>query len=138
MIEELKRQLIRDEGVRLKAYRDTVGKLTIGVGHNLDDKPISERAAAVILEDDIADVAEQLDTLLPWAATLDEPRRGVLANMLFNLGGARLLGFHDTLNMVKLGRYTEAAEEMMNSRWAAQVGPRAVRLSEQMKSGVWQ
>ncbi len=55
-LQKLYAELERDEGLRLKPYRDTVGKQTIGVGHNLDAKPISERAASCILEDDVADV----------------------------------------------------------------------------------
>lgn len=138
MIEELTRQLERDEGVRNKPYRDSVGKLTIGVGHNLDDRPISQRAIDLILKDDIEDAVAQLENLFPWTTQLDEARKGVLVNMMFNMGAARLGGFTDTLNLIRLARYPEAADEMLNSRWAKQVGPRALRLAQQMRSGAWQ
>lgn len=137
MIAKLSAQLTRDEGLRLKAYRDSVDKLTVGVGHNLDDRPISERAAKVILEDDIAEAVGELDRVLPWWRELEEPRQGVLVNMMFNLGAARLLGFRDTLNLLRLHRYDEASEEMLASKWALQVGPRALRLSQQLRTGEW-
>jgi lysozyme len=70
-LKELRAQLYVDEGLRLKPYRDTVGHLTIGIGHNLDAKPISNRAADVILEDDIADVLKDLDRAIPLWRQLD-------------------------------------------------------------------
>lgn len=138
MIEELKQQLRRDEGVRPKAYRDSVGKLTVGVGHNLDDKPLSDHAIDAILEDDINDALAGMTTLYPWTAQLDDARRGVIANMIFNMGAATFGQFHETINLIRAGRYAEAAEEMLNSAWAKQVGARALRLSMQMRTGAWQ
>jgi lysozyme len=131
-------QLVRDEGVRLTAYRDTVGKLTIGIGHNLDDKPISKRAALAILEDDIEDARQALYQKLPWTVNLDEARRGVLINMEFNMGIGGLLGFKNTLAMIQSGEYESAARAMLESHWAQQVGARATRLAEQMRTGEWQ
>lgn len=130
-------QLIRDEAVRLKPYRDSVGKLTIGIGRNLDDKGISLDEAKVLLSDDIAEVTQQLADHLPWTTELDEPRRGVLLNMAFNLGTIGLLGFHNTLTLISEGHYDEAATAMLESRWASQVGARATRLAEQMRTGQW-
>jgi len=133
-IDALKAQLIIDEALRLRPYRCTQGKLTIGVGHNLDDKPISKRAAEVILEDDIADVVADLDRALPWWRQLDDARQNVLANMCFNLGLDRLLGFTNTLAAMKRGDYEWAAQGMEDSRWAKQVGARADRLIAVMRA----
>jgi len=138
MLEEIVKQLRRDEGVSLKPYKDSVGKLTIGIGRNLDDVGISNVEADLFLKNDINRTMAALDKDLPWWLSIDEARRGVLLNMAFNIGVTRLLGFHDTLNLVRLGRYVEAGDEMLNSTWAKQVGPRATRLSQQMKSGTWQ
>lgn len=138
MLDELKAQLRRDEDERAKPYQDTRGKLTIGVGHNLTDKPISQRAIDMILDDDVNDVTASLDAVLPWWRSLDEARQGVLANMAFNLGVAGLLQFRNTLALVKAGDYAAAAQEMLNSEWAKEVGPRALRLAQQMRSGAWQ
>jgi lysozyme len=131
----LKDQLIRYEAVRLKAYRDSVGKLTIGVGHNLDDKGISMKAALFILDEDIQEATELLHKNLPWTDKLDEARRNVLINMTFNMGIDKLLEFKNTLSLVQCGRYKEAAENMLKSKWAAQVGFRAKELAGVMENG---
>lgn len=130
-------QLTRDEGLRLKPYYDTVGKLTIGVGRNLTDKGISQTEAETMLANDIAEHTAELEQHLPWVVQLDGPRKGVLVNMCFNMGISRLLGFINTLAYIKAGEYAKAADGMLHSKWATQVGPRATRLSEQMRTGVW-
>ena len=134
----LKEQLIRDEGIVLKMYQDTVGKWTIGVGHNLDDKPISRRAAEIILEDDINDSIASLKTKLPWTEQLDEVRKAVLINMAFNMGIGGLLAFKKMLTACKSGNFKLAAKEMLDSKWKDQVGQRAFRLAKQMETGEWQ
>lgn len=134
-INTLSDELVRDEGLRLKTYRCTAGKLTIGIGRNLDDVGISESEARVLLANDIAKVASQLDNALPWWKSLSEPRQRVLANMAFNLGITGLLGFKNTLGMIERGEYTKAADAMLASKWARQVGARATRLSDMMRKG---
>lgn len=131
-------QLKRDERLRLKPYNDTVGKLTIGYGRNLEDKGISPAEADTLLADDIAEVKAQLDQYIPWARQLDDARYGVLMNMAFNMGIAGLMGFKHTLAMVQAGDYNGAAVAMLQSKWATQVGARATRLSVQMRTGEWQ
>lgn len=129
-------QLRRDEGVRRFPYADSVGKLTIGVGHNLTDNGLTEVQIEHILADDVAEASTAL-SMLPWYGGLDEVRKAVLVNMAFNIGVAGLLGFHKMLSLLELGKYDEAAAEMMNSKWADQVGARAKRLSMQLASGQW-
>ena len=135
--ERLKGMLIRHEGLRLKPYRDSVGKLTIGVGRNLDDIGISEDEAFYLLENDIRRAEE---TAAECAAlygvvfeSLPEDARLVLVNMAFNLG-YRIGGFKKMFAALKAGDYEEAAREMLDSRWARQVGERARELSEIMKN----
>lgn len=134
----IQEQLRRDEGLKLKPYRDSAGKLTIGVGRNLDDCGISEGEAEVMLDNDIARVNRELHAYLPWTDSLDEVRRAVLVNMAFNVGTVSLLHFRKTLAHAQAGRYAEAAAEMLNSDWEKQVGPRAHRLAKQMETGDWQ
>ena len=134
-------QLKRDEGLRLKAYRCTAGVLTIGYGHTGDVKEgdeITLHQAEVILLVDIDKHKKELDAKLPWAHKLDDARYGVLLNMAFNLGIAGLLKFKNTLKFVEQGRYADAADGMLQSLWARQVGARARRLATQMNSGIWQ
>jgi len=131
-------QLKRDEGVRLKPYRDSVGKLTIGIGRNLDDDGITEAEASYLLLDDLQRTQDALYTALPWVKNLDEVRRSVILNMAFNMGTGRLVGFKMMLNYLQAGNWMLASQEMLRSLWAKEVGERAQRLSTQLLSGTWQ
>lgn len=128
-------QLQRHEGLRLKVYPDTEGVLTIGYGVNLE-AGITEEEARYLLLNRVLRAAEDLGSQLPWTDDLDDARRHVLLNMCYNLGINRLLGFKNTLTAVKEGRYDDAAAGMLDSKWATQVGGRAVELAEQMRTGV--
>jgi lysozyme len=134
----LRDQLLRDEGVRLKVYQDSEGVPTIGVGRNLRDRGISLTEAEMLLDNDIAAVRAEVLANIPWSRGMDEVRRAVLENMCFNLGLKGLLGFTKTLAAMEDGNWYVAAAHMMESRWAKQVGIRAERLSEQLRSGEWQ
>jgi lysozyme len=131
-------QLRRDEGVRLKPYTDSVGKTTIGIGRNLTDVGISQDEASFLLKNDIDKATEQLAANLPWTSELDDARHGALVNMVFNMGIHGVMGFKNTLAHIQAGEYDQAAEGMLASKWAEQVGPRAQRLAIQMRTGEWQ
>lgn len=133
--ETMRAELIRDEGVKLKPYRDTVGKLTIGVGRNLDDVGISEAEAANLLDGDIERTARALDKALPWWRNLDDVRQRVVLNMAFNMGINSLRRFKNTLAAIQAGKYEDAATGMLASKWAQQVGQRAQRLASMMRKG---
>lgn len=134
----LREQLIRDEGVRLRPYRDSVNKLTIGVGRNLDDVGISLAEAEYLLDNDIARATAAVLARIPCAVALDEIRRAALVNMAFNVGIGGLLGFKKMLAALAAGEWDRAAAEAMDSTWATQVGARATRLARQMQTGEWQ
>lgn len=131
----LMQQLITDEALKLKPYKCTANKLTIGVGRNLDDRGITKEEAMYLLNNDIDLVCDQLDKYIPWWRDLSDVRQQVLANMAFNLGIKGLLGFKNTLAKIKAGDYAGAADNMLASLWARQVGNRAKRLAELMKKG---
>lgn len=131
-------QLRRDEGVRLKPYRDSVGKLTIGCGRNLDDNGISADEADLLLANDVSHASGILAQVLPWSQGLDEARLGALTNMCFQLGMGGLLQFKNFLASMQAGKYEDAAREMLLSKWADQVPSRANRLSIQISTGEWQ
>lgn len=153
-IEKLANQVKISEGIRLSAYRCTSGALTIGYGHNCDASPvpgvsgpgdaISRETAEKLFEADLAAAVWDVRKALPWVIDLEPARQAVLYDMAFNMGigsaetGRGLLGFKNTLAMIKSGDYTGAAAGMMHSRWASQVGRRASRLSRQMEMGEWQ
>lgn len=131
----LMNQLSTDEDVKLKPYRDSVGKLTIGIGRNLDDVGITRNEAFALLANDVARVERELDKTLPWWRQMPEARQQVLANMCFNMGMDRLLGFQHMLAALQVGHWDEAAAEMLDSKWAKQVGNRAQRLATMMRNG---
>ncbi len=136
LMNRIKAQLVRHEGLRLKPYRCTAGKLTIGIGRNLDDRGISQKEAYAMLERDILDFEQQLLDEIPDVYNgLDEVRQSVLLNMCFNLGIKGLLGFKNTLAYIKVGDWERAANGMLASKWAKQVGMRAIELSELMRKG---
>ncbi len=133
--ETLVAELIRDEGVELKPYRCTAGKLTIGVGRNLDDRGITRDEASYLLKNDIALCEKDLDRIVPNWRNLSDARQRVLVNMVFNLGAARFAGFQKFIANLRLGDFKAAAREMMDSSWSKQVGQRAVRLRDMMEKG---
>ncbi len=138
MIISLREQLIRDEEDRQFMYLDAGGVPTVGVGRNLRDKGLSLLERAFLLQNDIADHTLEVCQAIPWSEGLDEVRREVLINMSFNLGTAGLLQFVKFLAALKAKNYPLAAKEMLDSKWAPQVGGRAVRLSQQIILGVRQ
>jgi lysozyme len=133
--DELRSMLVLHEGLRLKPYKCTAGKLTIGVGRNLDDNGITQAEAFHLLENDIIAVEEDLDRTWPWWRQMTDARQQVLADMAFNLGITRLGGFVNTLAAMKRGDYEAAADGMLASLWASQVGRRAQRLAKMMREG---
>ena len=127
-------QLILHEGLRLKPYRCTAGRLTIGVGRNLDDKGISRDEAMILLRNDIEEITGQLERH-GWYIALGPTRRKVLIDMCFNLGMAGLMGFRRMIEALERGDYERAADEMVYSRWYRQVGERGRRLERMMRTG---
>lgn len=141
MKEQITKQLRRDEGVEKSAYQDSLGYWTIGVGRLIDKRKggrLRDNEIDFLLSNDIDEVEEALGARISFYKSLDEARRGVLLNMAFNLGVEGLLAFKNTLSLVGAGKYKEASVEMLKSKWAKQVGNRAIRLSKQMETGKWQ
>lgn len=128
-------QLKRHEGLRLNPYKCTAGKLTIGYGRNLEDKGISEHEAELMLASDIHEVQDELFKRLPVYSKLNPARKGALTNMGFNLGVTGLLKFKKMISALESGDYNLAAAEMLDSRWASQVGQRSKELAEQIRTG---
>ena len=133
--EQLKKELIRDEGLRLVPYRCSAGKLTIGVGRNLDDVGITESEAMHLLVNDIMRSKNATLTIIPDLLELSEQRQRVLVNMCFNLGPWGLRNFRKMLAAIAERDFSRAADEMLDSKWARQVGPRATRLAKMMRDG---
>jgi lysozyme len=118
---QLQQDLRADEGDRATAYRDSLGVLTIGVGHNLG-VPLSPRARQVIFDDDCADALVACQRS-PWWAALDPTRQVAVANLMFNLGPEKFATFRRMVGALRAGDYPRAAAELLDSRWATQVQP---------------
>lgn len=143
---DLKSLLIFEEGLRLKPYKCSEGKWTIGVGHNIDNvlssvfdkmkKGISENYAYEMLEKDIND-ANKAAQKYSWFKDLNEPRQAVIISMIFQLGEAGFAEFKKTIGFISKGNFQAAATEMLDSMWAKQTPGRAHRHIRQMATGEW-
>ena len=125
----------KHEGLRLKCYRCTAGKLTIGYGRNLDDVGISKEEAEVLLESDVKVAEQELINACPWVASISRRRFYVLVEMVFNLGIARFKQFKNMLTACQNGEWNKAAEQALDSAWHKQVGKRAETLAQVLKEG---
>ena len=151
MIDKLTALLFVHEGYRARPYRCTEGRRTVGIGRNMDDKGItmnelvsifeqdglSMKAALILLHNDIDEVTTYLRTNLPYFYQLSGVRQAVLIDMGFNLGVKGLMKFTHFLDSVSEGSYKLASEQMLQSKWARQVGQRAKRLSLMMEYNTW-
>lgn len=133
-IPKLKEELKRDEGFRECVYKCSAGKLTIGYGHNVEDNPIPEAFADQLLGYDIAGALAECERF-DWFYDLSDVRKEVIINMVFNLGVGGVGKFKKMIRAMEDGYWRQAASEMLDSKWARQVGQRALRLAEKMREG---
>jgi lysozyme len=133
------RQLIRDEGgYRLKPYHDTEGFLTIGVGRCLELDGITQDEAELLFQHDIEDAVHACERAFPTWLTISPARQAALLNMAFNLGLPHLMTFVKVRQYVGQENWPSAAREVLRSKWATQVGLRALRIARQLETGVEQ
>ena len=126
-----------EEGLELKPYRCPAGKLSIGYGHNLDDKGITKDEADYIFKNDVLTATQELKDVFDFYPELSEVRQAVLLNMVFNMGLGRLLGFKKMIAAIEAKDYTEAAIQILDSRAARDLPERYQRLSSMMQSDEW-
>jgi lysozyme len=133
--------LKRDEGWKHEAYKDTLGNWTIGCGHQdshvhagmiWDDATIRSQ-----LMHDIHSAERALDgsKVFNWWRQLDDVRQDALVNMCFNMGASTLATFSDFLQLLRAGHYAQAADDVIHTLWAKQVGNRAKRIARQIATG---
>lgn len=133
----------RHEGLRLKPYRDSVGILTVGYGHNLQATgeaipiAISQEKADAYLRADMAKAEAACAAIVPGFDRLCDARRAVMLDMAFNLGERGLAGFRKMLSAIRYQDWPGAAREMVDSKWARQVGIRATENVFMMLTGEW-
>ena len=133
--ERLAAQLRLHEGVEHKPYKCTPGYLTIGVGRNIEERGLSDDEIDYILNNDVDIATSELASTFDWFAGLDDVRMRVVVDMVFNLGMPWFKQFQNMLAAIEAQDWPEAAAQMMDSRWAKQVGARAERLRDMMETG---
>lgn len=131
----LSKQLEIDEGRRRRLYKDTVGKLTIGVGRNIEDRGLRDDEIDLMLKNDIEEAESIARAVVPVFDKLDDVRQEVVVNMSLNLGQTRLAGFKQFIAALMRFDFQRATTEMMDSKWYEQVGDRGKRLAYAMREG---
>ncbi len=129
-----------EEGFREYPYKDSLGNYTVGYGqliNQLQDEhyPMSQSRALELLRNKVNEIYKDIELQISWFKYLDPIRQTVLVDMAYNMGMNDLLGFKNTLYFIRNGKYQMAAEHMLESKWAEQVGDRAINLSKIMESG---
>lgn len=127
----------RHEGVKSHVYKCTQGFETIGVGRNISESGLglSPDEIDYLLTNDIQRVKEELEDTYYWFSGLNEARRDAMIDICFNLGLTRLRGFVKALEAMSREQFDLAADEFMDSKWAEQVGMRALRVTEMIRDG---
>ncbi len=141
----------RHEGLRLVVYDDATGQPitkgdtlkgypTIGYGRNLASRGISLATAALWLQEDLKEAWADVERAFPWTASdaINDARHSVLVEMCYNLGLTKLKGFKKMLAALERHDFQTAADEMLDSKWARQVGGRAKTLAAVMRTGRWE
>jgi len=156
-LNELVKYLAFNEGLRTRRYYDSRGFPTVGVGFNLarpGAKAAIEAAGAdfdriksgkdgltqnqvtALLASDARAAIDAAQSLFPDFDNYDPARQLILADLAFNLGEAKLETFKRFISAVKSGDWVDAAAALRKSRWFAQVGKRALRNVEALRTGV--
>ena len=138
---QLIEMLMKHEGVETHAYKDTVGKLTIGVGRNIDPAGglgLSTKEIIYLLQNDVDRVEQELVNSIPWVEHIEWERMDALVNICFNLGLPRFLEFKKALAAAEDQNWELCADEFMDSRWSSQVGQRAVELTTLLRTGEYE
>ena len=135
----LTEMLRRHEGVETHAYKCTSGKITVGVGRNIDPDGgsigLSDDEIEYLLQNDIARCAEELGREFPWFSGLDQVRADAMIDLCFNIGITSLRKFVNANDAMARDDYDEASAEYYQSKWASQVGERAIEICAMIKTG---
>tara|TARA_E500000318_G_scaffold16304_1_gene16556 strand:+ start:894 stop:1340 length:447 start_codon:yes stop_codon:yes gene_type:complete len=143
-IEQLKKDLIEDEGVKHEIYLDHLGLPTHGIGHLITEwdeeyskpvgTPVSEERVNQCFEVDVQGTIKECKLLYNDFDDLPEEVQLIIANMMYNMGRPRLSRFHKMKKAIDNRDWFEAAYEMTNSKWYKQVPNRAGRLVVRMQN----
>ena len=143
-IANLREQLKIDEGVKYEIYNDHLGYPTFGIGHLITEAdeeygkpvgtPVSEERVNAVFDSDVAIYISEAKKVFPNLDSLPAEAQEVIVNMCFNMGAPRLSNFKKFIAAVNESNWVTAGVEMLDSRWAKQVGNRAIRLRDRITS----
>jgi lysozyme len=134
--DQVMEMLKQDEGFRGQVYKDTKGKTTIAYGRNLDAKPLKKEEGEYLLKGDISDARREAATTFPYYNALTPARKDAMTMLTFNLGPTGLKGFKRFNEAMKDKNYVTAAAELLDSEWAATVGPtRSNKIANMIRTG---
>tara|TARA_A100001515_G_scaffold67138_1_gene53336 strand:- start:253 stop:702 length:450 start_codon:yes stop_codon:yes gene_type:complete len=142
-IDICKEQIKRHEGEVLEIYEDSLGYLTLGVGHLIQKQdpeygqsvgtPVSQEVVDMYYDQDFrkhySEALHVFGNDEDWNK-LPEDIQHVLVNMCFNLGGSRLSKFQNMLQACRQHDWNRMAKEMEDSKWFYQVGRRGKELQD--------
>ena len=130
----LRETITRHEGSRLQMYQDSLGIWTIGVGHNIQEKGISPQVMELMLDEDLEEAISELKRSVSFFSKMPQQVQEALVNLSFNLGIPRLMQFKKTLALLREGDFESAADELLDSRYAEQVGRRALEIADMIRT----
>lgn len=131
----LTRHLVEEEGIRCKPYPCSSGKLTIGVGRNIEDTGITVEEAFYLLDNNIKEGYLSARRLIKDFDSIDEVRQAAIISMIFQLGEVGFSKFHTTIRHLNSRDYDAAATSASQSLWARQTPERAKRVAEMIRTG---
>jgi GH24 family phage-related lysozyme (muramidase) len=133
---------IKEEGLRLRVYKDHLGFATIGIGHKLTEDDLKNKLTYVTKEEAIEIFKKDIDIAYKCAIrtfteyfSYPENVRLAILDMIFNLGCKGFNRFETTISLIKQRKFKEAGQQAMTSRWAKQVPNRAKRTTDLLASG---
>jgi|TARA_B110000902_G_scaffold28571_1_gene30958 lysozyme len=130
----LRETITRHEGSRLQMYQDSLGIWTIGVGHNIQEKGISPKVMELMLDEDLEEAISELKRSVSFFSKMPQQVQEALVNLSFNMGIPRLMQFKKTLALLREGDFESAADELLDSRYAEQVGRRALEIADMIRT----
>ena len=137
--DRLTTSLRKHEGFRSTVYTCTAGKFTIGIGRCIDisvsGSGITQAEAEYLLRQDINRFTAMTHGLIVTFDSIDDVRQETLVELCFNMGPANLGKFTRMLAAIDVKDWDTAAAELLDSRYAAQVGQRAITLANQLRIG---
>lgn len=130
----LRQLLIKHEGYRLMPYTDTLGNTTIGIGRNLTGRGAQPTEIDQMFNNDVDYFYNFLTNTYPWFQLLNEARQIALVDMCF-MGTKPFSEFENMIDYLSKANWLQASLEIKYSKYASQVGQRAIDIQNIILNG---